>query len=400
MNNIKGYGFRPSDEELIGYLRDITSDRDSSVQFITQLEDICEFEPWELPGLSALQQGCRVWYFIYSLNYKYGNSKLIKRATKEGYWKPTGRRRKIMATDTNALIGSKRSLVFHKGHPKGKTRTKPDNNKNKTKHGSNRNKAVWVMHEYQLNAATPLNQETFFLGKLMKQSEEANIANNNRESSHHSPTNLRNQVAMNKITEDQSDSSKPLAEVEVSNDSGGVQNQSSTNDQDNDFQIDEIYPQERCNRLTFVDDDEVSNLISNLRNYAAVDAISRDMVDTSGWLITEQYTPNDGALVQNQFRTSEHGISSQNLIVADNNKTYPKTTSNQHYIAAENEGYNLPANLKNDEAQDFFPKDQFNYVVSKFDELLPMIQTPNNCNPLQNQSSTNEQDAETRNYLL
>ena len=63
---------------------------------------------------------------------------LIKRVTKEGYWKPTGRRRKIMASDTKAVVGSKRSSVFHKGRPKGKSmkksKTERDNNKNKTKH--------------------------------------------------------------------------------------------------------------------------------------------------------------------------------------------------------------------------------------------------------------------------
>ena len=123
-------------------------------------------------GISVLQPGCRVWYFIYPLNYKYHGGKLIKRVTKEGYWKPTGRPRKVMASDTKTEIGSKRSLVFHKGRPKGKktntksdkNKTKHENNRDKTKHGSNnRNKAVWVMHEYQLNTATPPNQACSYM---------------------------------------------------------------------------------------------------------------------------------------------------------------------------------------------------------------------------------------------
>ncbi|XVF29474.1 hypothetical protein REPUB_Repub15cG0124200 [Reevesia pubescens] len=251
MNNIKGYGFRPSDEELISYLEDITFDRDSLVQYITQLEDICKFEPWELP-----------------VNYKYQNGTLIKRVTNEGYWKPTGRPRKVMASDTKAEIGSKRFLTFHKGRPKckskKKSKTKHDNNKDKTNHENNRNKtkngrnnrkkAEWVMHEYQLNTPTPTNQKALFLGKLMKQSEETNISNNKGESSHHSPTNLRNEVAKDATTsEDQSDSSKPSAEVEESKDSGEVENQPSTNEQDNDTHNDEAYPQERTS--TFENDD-------------------------------------------------------------------------------------------------------------------------------------------------
>ncbi|OMO71066.1 No apical meristem (NAM) protein [Corchorus olitorius] len=396
MNNIKGYGFRPSDEELIGYLEDITNNRDSLVQYITQLEDICEYEPWELPGLSALQPGCRVWYFVYSLNYKYHKGKLINRATKEGYWKPTGRRRKIMASGSNAVIGSKRSLTFHKGHHAGKTKNKKSNstkhdndknNRNKTKQGSNkRNKATW---------------KTFFLGKLIKQSEEVNILSNKGESSHSSPTNSRNQVAKNTTTpEDQSNSSKLFPEGEVSNDSSGVQNQSSTKEIDNHVQNDETYPQEGSNQDNFLNRIEVSNPASNLGNHAPVEAITEVKMDwgaTSGCLITELEASKDSVFDQNQFSIRERGNLTENLIVVDSNITYPEERSNQHNIVAEHEGSNLLANLKNDDTKDFDPMDLFDYDLSNVDEVLIMIQTPDNCNMLQNQSSTNQQDAETKN---
>ena len=77
------------------------------------------------------------------------------------------------------------------------------------------------------------------------------------------------------MIEDWSDSNKPIAEVEVSNDSTGVQKKSSTNEQDKDAQNDEIYPQERSNQHNFVEKNEVSNQTSNLGNYLAADAISR-----------------------------------------------------------------------------------------------------------------------------
>ncbi|XP_022733907.1 NAC domain-containing protein 14-like [Durio zibethinus] len=385
MNDIKGYGFRPSDEELIGYLEDITFGHDSLVQYITQLKDICEFQPWELPGLSVLQPGCREWYFIYSLNHKYQRGNLIKRVTKEGYWKSTGRRRKVLASDTKAEIGSKRSLVFHEGRPKGtstkKNKTMNENNKDKTKcRCYNRNKAVWVMHEYQLNTATPPNQTTFFLGKLMKRSEDASISNNKGASNHDLPSDLRNQVAKDTTTpEGQFDSNKPLVEVEAS---GGVQNQSSTNEQDNGAQNDETSYQH-----DFVDKNEVSNLASNSRNYATVDAISRDSVDVRGLLITQPESPTGSAVVQNQFSTSEHGNPSQNF-------TYLEARSNQHGIVAEIESSNLLASFEN-----IYPTDSSDYDLCNIDELLAMIDTPDNCSVFQNQSSTNEQDAKTRNSL-
>lgn len=50
MNIVKGYRFHPTDEELIEYLHIKTFDRDSLVQVIDELQDICESEPWELPG--------------------------------------------------------------------------------------------------------------------------------------------------------------------------------------------------------------------------------------------------------------------------------------------------------------------------------------------------------------
>ena len=47
---MKGFRFHPTDEELIEYLQIKTFDRDSLVQVIDEVQDICELEPWELPG--------------------------------------------------------------------------------------------------------------------------------------------------------------------------------------------------------------------------------------------------------------------------------------------------------------------------------------------------------------
>lgn len=79
---------------------------------------------------SSLQSGDGVCYYMYPPKYKYRNSKLISRTTREGFWKPTGNARPIFSTKTGEEIGSNRTLVFYY------------NNKNKT---------CWVMYEYQLN---------------------------------------------------------------------------------------------------------------------------------------------------------------------------------------------------------------------------------------------------------
>ena len=65
----------------------------------------------------------QVWYFFCSPNYKYSNSRRLDRTTKSGYWKVTGKDRKIQD------IAIKKTLVFYQGRPKGK-------------------RTNWVMHEY------------------------------------------------------------------------------------------------------------------------------------------------------------------------------------------------------------------------------------------------------------
>ncbi|KAK8688302.1 hypothetical protein V6N13_087072 [Hibiscus sabdariffa] len=120
----------------------------------------------------------KVWYFFYRPSFKYQNSSRINRTTNEGYWKPMGKPRKIMARDMTTEIGKKKTLVFYKGR-------------------IDKIKTGWIMHEYELTSTLP-NQTTFVLCKLKRKFEKDEVSCIEEcQSSHYLPPNLGNYIENN-----------------------------------------------------------------------------------------------------------------------------------------------------------------------------------------------------------
>ncbi|KAL5206799.1 hypothetical protein ABZP36_035008 [Zizania latifolia] len=133
-----GFRFYPTDEEVISsYLLQKFINPSFTSLPIGEV-DLNKCEPWDLPSMATM--GEKEWYFFCHKDMKYPTGMRTNRATKEGYWKATGKDREIFTSgkkqaDDEQPVGMKKTLVFYMGRaPKG-------------------TKTNWVMHEFRLHGS-------------------------------------------------------------------------------------------------------------------------------------------------------------------------------------------------------------------------------------------------------
>lgn len=126
-----GFGFHPTDEELVAYyLKRKVHGYKIELEVIPEV-DLYKCEPWDLPDKSYMPSKDLQWHFFSPRDRKYPNGSRTNRATEAGYWKATGKDRKV--TSQQRMIGTKKTLVFYLGRAPSGERTD------------------WVMHEYRLD---------------------------------------------------------------------------------------------------------------------------------------------------------------------------------------------------------------------------------------------------------
>ncbi|VAH98712.1 unnamed protein product [Triticum turgidum subsp. durum] len=135
-----GFRFHPTEEELLTYYlaKKVASQR-IDLDVIPDI-DLNKLEPWDI------QERCRIgtgpqndWYLFSHKDKKYPMGTRTNRATAAGFWKATGRDKAIYSAAGSGRIGMRKTLVFYKG---------------RAPHGR---KSDWIMHEYRLEDAVPVN---------------------------------------------------------------------------------------------------------------------------------------------------------------------------------------------------------------------------------------------------
>ncbi|MED6123656.1 hypothetical protein PIB30_050562 [Stylosanthes scabra] len=192
-----GFRFHPTDEELVAYyLKRKINGRKIELEIIAEV-DLYKCEPWDLPGKSLLPGKDLEWYFFSPRDRKYPNGSRTNRATKSGYWKATGKDRKVNSQSRS--VGMKKTLVYYRG---------------RAPHGS---RTDWVMHEYRLDDAECENassglQDAYALCRVFKKSAVITPKVDEEHHHHHYVNTNNNSSHALPITSDQSSSMELYSE--------------------------------------------------------------------------------------------------------------------------------------------------------------------------------------------
>uniref|UniRef100_A0A0C9QWY9 TSA: Wollemia nobilis Ref_Wollemi_Transcript_2341_3023 transcribed RNA sequence n=1 Tax=Wollemia nobilis TaxID=56998 RepID=A0A0C9QWY9_9CONI len=119
-----------SEEQLLSWLKKKNKGMREGVEFIHEV-DVFKCEPWDLLDKCFLPISDKQSYCFSPCDRNYPSGSLTSRATEAGYWKTTGRDRKISSRSTS--LGVRKAMVFYKGRPPRGEKTE------------------WLMHEYRLD---------------------------------------------------------------------------------------------------------------------------------------------------------------------------------------------------------------------------------------------------------
>ncbi|XP_074560595.1 NAC domain-containing protein 79-like [Curcuma longa] len=141
-----GFRFHPSDEELVCHYLYNKVTKQRGLEGTMVEVDLHTREPWELPDVAELS--ANEWYFFSFRDRKYSTGSRANRSTKSGYWKATGKDKEICDPRTHAMVGMRKTLVFHRGRAPSGIKT------------------VWVMHEFRLETPRSPHKEDWVLCRV------------------------------------------------------------------------------------------------------------------------------------------------------------------------------------------------------------------------------------------
>lgn len=151
---IPGFRFHPTDAELVMYYLKRKLLGKKIIGNAVAEVNIYEFGPWDLPDKSSLKSGDLEWYFFCPKSKKYSSGCRSNRATEKGFWKATGKDRRVI--HEGRCVATIKTLVYHIGH------------------AGNGQRTDWVMHEYKMEdehlANAGIIQDKFVLCKIFEKS--------------------------------------------------------------------------------------------------------------------------------------------------------------------------------------------------------------------------------------